>query len=358
MTKVIICFTKKGAALIKKINDRLISAGIEPCRGYICMSTDKSSGEPEAAGDEDAGHEYGESPDGDRGKLIRAGMDDVVRKAFADRSAIIFIGAAGIAVRAIAPYVSDKFTDSPVIVIDDMGTFVIPILSGHAGGANKIAVMLADATDAVPVITTASDVSGSFSPDVFAAEGRLAVRTRSGIKKVSAKALEGKSITLSVKDYPPTEEVDIIIADETDRECSLLLSPRRYVAGVGMKKGYDPEKAREFILSVLDENGIDINDVYAIATVDIKENEEALRAFSERYRIPVITFEASVLARVKGDFTGSEFVKKTVGVDNVCERAACLAAGPSAVMVQKKISGDGITVAIARRTELTGSLRI
>ena len=113
--------------------------------------------------------------------------------AFADKEALVFVGAAGIAVRAIAPYVRDKLTDPPVIVTDENGNFVIPILSGHVGGANSLALEVAEVLEAQPVITTATDVSGAFSVDLFARENDLRIANREGIAKVSSSALEGWS---------------------------------------------------------------------------------------------------------------------------------------------------------------------
>lgn len=84
--------------------------------------------------------------------------------------ALVFVGACGIAVRAIAPWITDKLHDSPVLVMDEQGQYVIPLLSGHVGGANELAVRLAGELGAVPVITTATDLHGSFAVDLFAKE--------------------------------------------------------------------------------------------------------------------------------------------------------------------------------------------
>ncbi len=311
MKKEIICFTPQGQEIVNRINNGLTEKGIEPA------------------------------------ELFEGSVDDLARQGFAKGHALIFVGATGIAVRAISPYVKDKLSDSPVIVIDDAGTFVIPILSGHAGGANKLAAMLAEVIGAVPVITTSTDVNGAFSADVFASENHLTIRNREGIKKVSAKAIEGKPVTISIKDYPPAEQVDIIIAGETDREYSLLLSPKNYVIGIGLRKDKDASELESFVTDTLSEHGIDIADVYAVATIDIKEDEKALRSLCDRYRLPLITFEASILERAEGDFTPSQFVKDTVGVDNVCERAAILAAGPGSKILIKKTKKDGMTLSIA-----------
>ena len=315
MHKDIIFFTDRGSKTADRINGRFTELGIETAT------------------------------------VFHGSADDFARNGFREGHALIFVGAIGIAVRAISPYVKDKLSDSPVIVVDDAGRFVIPILAAHAGGAGKLAVMIAEAIDAVPVLTTSTDVNGAFSADVFAGENHLTVRNRDGIKKVSTKALEGKAVTISIKDYPPAEQVDIIIADETDREYSLLLSPKRYTVGIGLKRGKSPEELERFILDVLAGLDIDTDDVYAISTIDIKEEEEALLYLRDKYRIPLITFEAAVLEKAQGDFTSSDFVKETVGVDNVCERCAVLAAGPGAELILAKTCGEGMTVAIAKRRQ-------
>ena len=327
MKKAAICFTKDGKALIERLNERLDEAGLEKVRAYISME----------------GKEHAE------GFEIVTSLTDWTCRQFEDHNALIFVGAMGIAVRAISSFVKDKLNDSPVIVIDDMARFVIPVIGGHAGGANKLAAIISELIGAEAIITTSTDSHLAFSADVFAVENSLRICNREGIKKVSAKAIEGKPITLSIKDYPPSGPVDIIVANETDREYDLLLAPKRYTVGIGMKKNTDKKKAEEFLLDTLRANGIDIKDVYAFASIDLKEDEEALIYLKNRYSIPLITFDAALLNKLEGDFEASQFVKETVGVDNVCERAAVLSAGSGAGLVIGKKTGEGMTIAVAKR---------
>lgn len=330
MKKLAVCFTPRGKRIIERIAQACADRGIEGVTGYRCYE--------------------GEETDTDDGFLRAEGsVSDWTERFFGPGNALIFVGATGIAVRALAGLPADKLTDSPVIVIDDSGSYVIPLLSGHAGGANKMACMLAELLGAVPVITTSTDVNRTFSADSFAAEVRLTIANREGIKKVSAKAIEGKSVTISVKDYPPAEPVDVIVADTTDQEYTLLLRPKPVTVGMGMKKDTDPEKLADFFLETLKENSLTPEDVYALCTIDVKEREPALLMIRDRYRIPVISFDSALLAKAKGEFTPSAFVEKTVGVDNVCERAAVMGAGGSAELILKKKTGEGMTIAIAKR---------
>ncbi len=316
MKKLAVCFTDHGEQVIEKINTESIKKGIKPVEGC---------------------------------RMESGRLEEWTRSSFAPGNALIFIGAVGIAVRAVSAAAKDKLSDCPVVVIDDNARFVIPILSGHAGGANKLAVVLADLLGAIPVITTSTDVNDSFSVDSFASEKRLNISNREGIKKVSVKALEEKKITLSIKDFPPARGADVIVADETDREYSLLLTPKRYTVGLGMKKNRDKEAVERFFIDTLRDHHIDVSEVYALCTIDLKEDEEALIYIRDKYRIPILSFDAALLKKAEGDFSASEFVMETVGVDNVCERAAVLGAGPGSEPVLKKKAEDGMTIAIAAR---------
>lgn len=102
-------------------------------------------------------------------------LPDFLEEAFAQQFPVLFIGALGIAVRAIAPLIRHKTVDSPVLVLDEAGQFVIPVLSGHLGGANELAQQIAESLHSAAVVTTATDVNGLFAVDVFARKNGLRV---------------------------------------------------------------------------------------------------------------------------------------------------------------------------------------
>ena len=115
-----------------------------------------------------------------------------ISQAFTQRLPIVFIGAVGIAVRLIAPFIKDKLTDSPIIAIDEKGKYVIPILSGHVGGANLIAKQIARVIKGESIITTATDIEKVFAVDVFAKKNGFNIDNKDGIKKVSSKILSNE----------------------------------------------------------------------------------------------------------------------------------------------------------------------
>lgn len=128
------------------------------------------------------------------GRKSGQSLKEWCREGFERRQLLIFVGAVGIAVRTIAPFLKDKFTDPAVLVLDEQGRYVIPVLSGHVGGGNRWAAFLADELSAVGVITTATDLYGKFAVDVFASGQKLAITDRGMAKKISAEILAGAQV--------------------------------------------------------------------------------------------------------------------------------------------------------------------
>ena len=123
------------------------------------------------------------------------GLDKWTAAQFAASDALIYIGAVGIAVRAIAPHCRSKAADPAVVVLDECGRFAVPLLSGHLGGANALARRLAAVCGAVPVITTATDLHGLFAVDEWAKRQGCIVAEPERIKRVSGALLAGLAHT-------------------------------------------------------------------------------------------------------------------------------------------------------------------
>ena len=344
-------FTARGTALCRRLADYFTEDGDE-CIAFV----------PER---------FLDAGDGDGIMRSRdVSLEGWTGSMFEDGRAMIFVGAAGIAVRAVAPFVRDKMTDPPVVVVDEAGQFSIPILSGHVGGANELAVRIAGCLGAVPVITTATDVNGLFAVDVFAAENGLLLTDRQEAKYISACLLEGKRvgffndfsgqaaprgcvgevcghniwITVRKPDYIALPGCGEPGAFLPGAPCTLRLVPKAVVAGVGCRRGTDVRCLERRIMEALKEHGIDPAAVKALATIDVKKDEQAIHALAARYGWELRFYSAKRLLEAEGTFEESEFVKQTVGVGNVCERA-CLAKGGR--LLFGKQAGDGVTVAAA-----------
>ena len=295
----------------------------------------------------------------------RPSLSAVTEKWFHETDALIFIAAAGIAVRCIAPFVKDKFRDPAVLVLDENGKYVISLLSGHAGGANRLSRMLADALGAEPVITTATDGRGLFAVDSFAAERGLQISDRAIAKKVSARILAGETLKLyadhspAVRDYgkgisrtKKRDNADIIISvrrEPGDREDALYLIPPAVAIGIGCRKGISEEAVAEAVDETLRKAGVFRQAVLGIASIDRKKDEPGLLDFGRNRQLPVTFYTAEELRAIPGTFTGSAFVQDITGVDCVCERSAMRLAMDSgtAVLLEKKQRRNGVTTALA-----------
>ena len=344
----IISFTEKGAHLSLKLLDMLSEEGENAWLYTKCSK-------------------YRDGSINKRLRYVYSNTDEWAKVQMSAKNGLLFIGACGIAVRAIAPWVVNKLYDSPVLVMDELGTYVIPILSGHVGGANEIAVKIAEMTGSIPVITTATDLNKSFAVDIFAKKNYLYIENKNGIAKVSSKVLRGEKINIAIEshgyghdsrfanqirivDFPPKQPVDVIITTgNCGYNADLVLRPREYVLGMGCKRDKEPEKIAGYIDQTLTALGISKNQVYAICSIDKKRDEAGFLQWSSLERIPFITYSAEELEDVEGDFEVSQFVKSQVGVDNVCERAALKGCGEGGELVYRKHASDGMTIAVAKR---------
>lgn len=326
---------------------------------------------------------------------VQTSVGEWAKEQMKEKNAMLFIGACGIAVRAVAPHLTDKLKDAPVLVMDEKGRYVIPVLSGHMGGANELAVCLAEKTGAEPVITTATDLNEKFAVDLFAKENGLFIENKDGIAKVSSKVLDGKTIIMSITPelenyfltelnfpencmmkrsenteqkvrqmpegvsiapYSPELLVDVLITSDMNvSDAALILRPKEYVIGMGCKKGKPADEIEDFILGTLDKLGISKAQVFALSSVLQKKDEPGLLAWCKKEGIPFFTYTAQELQETEGNFKSSSFVKDQIGVDNVCERAAVKACHPNGKLIYEKCAKDGMTIAVAKREWKVGT---
>ncbi len=292
----------------------------------------------------------------------------LLKEIFYQYDYIIIIGACGIAVRLLDGLMRGKDRDAGVIVMDISGRFAIPLLSGHLGGANELALYLAGLTGAIPVITTATDVCHQFSPDLFAKNNHLYITDLESAKYIAAASLEGKCIgilsELPIKNLPPhflrgepgekeiAEKADVLInIGETDciegeyHKVILHLIPQDIIIGVGCRRNISPEVFEAEIMRHLRENNIDIRRVRQLHSVTLKKEEKAILDFAKEYRLQSRFFSPEELREARGNFQSSDFVNSVMGVDNICERSAVMT---GAKLIVTKRAGNGVTFAAAR----------
>ena len=275
---------------------------------------------------------------------------------FSRADALIFVSSCGIAVRSIAPFVKSKQTDPAVLVVDELGTFVISLLSGHIGGANALAKKISEKLGAQPVITTATDIHGRFSVDAWAAERDYAIGDMKLAKEISAAVLEGDVPFCS--EFPLAADLPsglirgesgklgiyVGVRNRTPFENTLAIIPPVLHLGIGCRRGISAECIEHAVTRVMDENGIDSRGIKCVASIDLKAEEPGLLEYCRKKKLPVSFYTEAELKSIPGDFTPSEFVKTVTGVDNVCERAAMV--GADRLLVRKQAI-HGVTVAVA-----------
>lgn len=291
----------------------------------------------------------------------------IYQEAFAQSDLLVFIGAAGIAVRKIAPYVRDKKTDPAVVCLDERGLFAIPLLSGHIGGANALARRIADVLGARAVVTTATDINGKFAVDEWASANAYVISDMKTARDIAAMILEHDVPVYS--DFPaadpwPPGTFCVGTGDGTDFGESgasfpagiyigyRILEPFRKTLriippvlrlGVGCRKGIRKEQIDAAVKQICEINGIDERALQGVYSIDLKAQEEGLLEYCSWKGLPFTTYSPEELNQVEGVFCASSFVKSVVGVDNVCERAAA----KEGRLIAGKTSLDGVTAALA-----------
>ena len=275
--------------------------------------------------------------------------------------AIVFIGATGIAVRYIAPYVKSKTTDPAIISMDEHGRWCIALLAGHIGGANALTERIATHLGSEPIITTATDLNGKFSVDTFATVNGLRIMSMKLAQDISVGVLNDEFVGLSSDiDIGGDVPKELTVADEGPFGISISSDPEKkpfdrtlrlitmdIVLGIGCKRDTDPEKLKGFVLRMLEKEGIAKERIAAICSIDLKKDEEAILSFARFVRSPAMFYTSEQLMSLEGEFSKSEFVKSVTTVDCVCERSAMMPYGGELVL--KKTAENGMTLAICKR---------
>ncbi len=281
-------------------------------------------------------------------------------RAWAECDLIVSHLALGATTRLIAPLLADKRTDPGVVVVDEAGRFVVPLVGGHAGGANELARRIADGLGATAVLTTATDALGVPALDT------LGWAYRGDVAGVTRALLDGRPVRLARRQpwpMPPLPDnvvedagtgidgrVDgrIVVSDEAavegDGTPTVVLHPPSLVVGMGCNAGTDADQLETLLGQTLADAGLAIESVAAVTTIDVKAGELGLLQLVKRLGVPLLDFPAELLATQEVP-TPSAVVAGHVGSPSVAE-ASVLARGAT-LLVPKRRSKDA-TCAVGR----------
>ncbi len=314
---------------------------------------------------------------------------DEILGLFSDFDQIVFFVSLGAVVRLIAPYLKNKDEDPGVLVVDDAGQFVIPVLSGHVGGANAMAERIAALIGATPVLTTASDVGKTIPVDILGRElGWKVEAPKINITRVSAAVVNEEPVAVvqetgsrrwwtrptplprSIHLFERLDDVDlshfkavlwITHAEVTPAHWEQLHErlvvyrpPASITVGLGCDRGTPLATVQQALAEALTLANARITDVVAAASITLKADEPSLQALAQQHGWSLIFYTPEQLADVPVP-NPSETVRKFTGTPSVSEAAALLATGsvgsaPALIVEKHKLRGvDGknATISIA-----------
>lgn len=293
-----------------------------------------------------------------------------------DYSGIICIMAAGIVVRTLSPFLTRKDRDPAVVVLDEKGRFAISLVAGHMGGANELAAHVAAITGGEPVITTATDVQGVFSPDLLAKRLKCGGLDFALLKRCSYGLLHGKKVGLysallqsvmpagersgitwykSIKGLLASDcHYKVVVSNRRiapgaagkKNGAVIHLRPGNLVLGIGCNRHTPCDEIEQAVTECLDSAGCLMESVVRVATISSKSAEKGLLDFVRRHGLALDVFSPGRLNRIPCPTPPSQHVMKAVGIGGVCEPAALLSAGVKTLLCPKQ-KKKNVTVAIA-----------
>jgi len=288
-------------------------------------------------------------------------LDGLLQAQFQRYDVWIFVGALGICVRSIAPFIKDKITDPAVINIDEKGTFVQSVLSGHMGGANQLTKKLSHVLQAQAVITTSSDLQDLWALDLLPNRFNWSAATTVSLNTAISLFVNNRptAVILKIKDKgtgylektkPGFANIyyDLSAVDQTQYELLIYVGyelfestipaisfyPKCLSLGSGCSKDIEPALFEELLLKQLADENIAYQSIAVLASVDIKAEEKAYITIADKYHWNFVTFPVKELEKVSLA-NPSAVVLEKIGVQGVSESSSAIAANTTGWLVEK-----------------------
>jgi cobalt-precorrin 5A hydrolase len=306
-------------------------------------------------------------------------FSEFIKDTYSSTDAFIGVMATGIIIRAVAPYLESKLTDPAVIGVDATGKFVISLLSGHYGGANDLAKIIADGIGGTAVITTASEVTGKQSVEELARTLHLTIQNPESLVGVNSAIVNADQVIvvlignveipidlLGCYEVKKAENGDQALEIINNYDAGIIitaeplvihsfvkpftiLKTKRVVVGLGARKESSVDSMIQAVSTALRLAKVPIDSVNCFATVDIKRDSPQMIKAVEQFGKPLEFLSIDSLRSLshKDLSPDSKMVQEKIGVGGVCERAALIAAGKNPRLILKKTKLNGVTVAIA-----------
>lgn len=344
----IVCITKSGINISKRIKEKIPSASI------YAQSKHKDSS--------------------DEIIWFEKNTKIMIEEIFKEYESIICIFSLGAVIRLISNLLKDKKTDPAVIVIDDKANFVISTLSGHLGGANSLTKSIADILNSTPVITTAADVNETIAVDLLGSEFKWRIENFENVTKISAFMVNEEKIGVYQdtgetewwnKELPKNVSIvmdidelrsddfkggliisDKIITDPLLVNKSVIYRPKSLVVGLGFHWDTTQKEIEDGILKVLEENKLSFLSIRNLSTINRGKSPDSLGFFSDKHGIPLEFYDKEKLDKIMVP-NPSDVVKKYEGTSSVSEASSILSSGGELIVTKQKFPPN-LTVAVSR----------
>jgi len=297
-------------------------------------------------------------------------VDEIMAPAWAEYDAIIFLMATGAVIRKIAPHLKDKATDPAVIIMTLDLKRIIPLLSGHLGGANELANELCSKIDGcVNFVTTASDQINVLAFDMFAKKYGYAISNLKSLAEVSNAIINQKKVQVvtypsimdEVKNFEGYKEEsfdfftpnDLRMLDHTIPTVyitpqhlstnSLQIHPQEIALGLGMNRGTSKEEIALSVQRFCFEHGLALHHIKRVASFSAKADEEGLLEYAKDNDKELLFFDEEEINALKENFSPSE-ATKFFNIKGVAEPASLLASSHKTLFLSKRVYGN-VTVA-------------
>lgn len=304
-------------------------------------------------------------------KLLSKLIDDI----FTSYDGLVFIMATGIVVRVIAPHVQDKRFDPAVLVMDEGGEYVISLLAGHIGGANELANTIGQTLGARPVITTATDVNKKPAADVLAVKLHKQLEPFSQLKIINGAIVNGDMVKFFIDTTLPNQDFHWQIAKQlgihleamdklatSSYDAAVLITEQSFclekphiylrsvalAVGIGCRRGTTQEEILAAVTDACHQIGTTTTSIVSIGSTVVKQDEVGLLALIDQLKVTSHFFNNEQLQECidKHQLEVSIFVKKQIGVGNICTAAALLTGQTNKILLPKT-KYKKVTVAIA-----------
>ena len=349
---------------------------------------------------------------GDQAEAFDLPLRPLLQRLFPECQRLVLFLPVGAAVRLLAPELEHKHRDPAVVCVDDAGRFAVSLLSGHVGGADRLAEEVAQILGATPVITSASHVGDTLAVDLLGQEfGWIVDASTEVVTRASAAVVNGEPVGLyqeagephwwpvdrplpnNISRYPSLEALaagtcvaGLIITDhqvpsESDGrsyqeslegKLVVVYRPRSLVVGMGCRRGVPVRELEELLVGTFKRHNLALDSIYCIATADLKRDEPGILELADKLGVPVRCYSGEDLNSVfenqpstrseagessesglSADHTfgptPSPVAHRLLGIWGVSEPAALLASGSRGLLVPREKTSRA-TIAVARRT--------